>query len=98
MGVAILGGALTTVLASCMLLLCTIKIFFRFGVVLSINMTISIVFTLFLFSSIMLVLGPTGTWGNAHALVVNLAKRWFPRQCGTNAAHSNAESDSEGDE
>jgi hypothetical protein len=60
-------------------MLCTIRIFYRFGVVLSINMSISMVFTLFLFSSLMLVAGPTGTFGNVHVLFKKALRRLFPR-------------------
>lgn len=37
MGMAVLGGALTTVLSSAILLLCTIQIFFKFGVIVTVR-------------------------------------------------------------
>lgn len=54
MGASVISGALTTVMASSMLVFTTIRIFFRFGVVVSVNMSVSVILSIFLFSAIMM--------------------------------------------
>lgn len=63
MGFSILTGALTTSVANAALLLCKIQIFFKFGVLMTISTSFSIIYTLVLFAAFLSKWGPTGRWG-----------------------------------
>jgi hypothetical protein len=88
MGASVLSGALTTVMASSMLIFTTIRIFFRFGVVVSVNMSVSVVLSLFLFSAIMMLFGPVGHTGDLFFLLRCIFGKCFPRFCAKKNAHS----------
>jgi PERQ amino acid-rich with GYF domain-containing protein len=58
MGAAIVGGAATTIASSVMLLFCTIQIFTKFGLIVTVNTAFSIVLTIFVFCPLLMVCGP----------------------------------------
>jgi len=64
MGMSVLSGAITTIASGVMLVFCTIQIFFKFGVIISSSIAISLVIALFLFSALLAAFGPVGDVGD----------------------------------
>jgi predicted RND superfamily exporter protein len=69
MGFSVLSGALTTMGAVFILLFCTVQIFVTFGVIIAVNSFLSVVFTLFFFSSLLSAVGPVRHQGSFYALL-----------------------------
>jgi hypothetical protein len=63
MGNSVVAGAVTTIGASGMLLFCQLLIFSEFGLIVSGNTLLSILFTLFFFVPLLMIIGPTGRCG-----------------------------------
>ena len=75
MGASVVSGAITTVVAAVMLIFCTIQIFSKFGQIVSFNIASSVVFTLFLFSALLMIAGPVQ---NVGRIVTFFSMMWRP--------------------
>lgn len=71
MGAAIVGGAATTIGSSVMLLFCTIQIFTKFGLIVTVNTAFSIVLTIFVFCPLLMVCGPQHDQGKIMVYLRN---------------------------
>ncbi len=67
-GTSIIGGALTTIAATAVLMLCRILIFSNFGVLIVVNTSISIIFATTFFPALLFRWGPTEDTGSLFAL------------------------------
>lgn len=74
MGASIVGGALTTIASSFMLLFCTIQIFVKFGLIVTVNTAFSILLTIFVFCPLLMVAGPQRDQGNFIAMFKKLRR------------------------
>lgn len=66
MGSSVLGGALTTVLSSSILMLTTIQIFTKFGIIVSVTLALSLIYTMLFFCSLMMLFGPRREFGDIY--------------------------------
>jgi len=80
-GLSVVGGALTTVASACMLLFCTIEIFSKFGLIITVNTGFSILLTLFLFCPLLMTMGPNHL-SNNHGDVGMYVKQLWRRIAG----------------
>jgi len=83
MGVSVISGAMTTIGSGIMLTFCTIQIFSKFGIIISLTLGLSIMFALFLFPAILSVVGPVGKMGSFVPMArfiykKVLVKHWEP--------------------
>lgn len=76
MGLSVLSGAFTTFGAALFMLGAQIQFIYQFGIFVMITVCASMLFSMFAFTSLMLVLGPEGNTGSIKALV----KRFFCRR------------------
>jgi protein dispatched 1 len=72
MGLSVVCGAVTTIAASSVLLLCRLQIFAKFGLIVSANTALSLILTLFFFCPVLLMFGPLGSTGDVVVFVQNL--------------------------
>jgi hypothetical protein len=68
MGISILGGGLTTLLASLFLFGTTLQFFYKFGVFMMITVSFSLVYANFFFLPLLALVGPQGDTGNLRRL------------------------------
>ena len=64
MGIPILAGGITTVFSGLILLWCTITFFSKFGIVLLLTMGYALAVAFLFFTSLLLIAGPEGRWGD----------------------------------
>lgn len=69
MGLSVLSGAFTTFGAALFMLGAQIQFIYQFGIFVMITVCTSLLFSMFVFTSLMLVLGPEGNTGSIKALV-----------------------------
>lgn len=69
MGLSVLSGAFTTFGAALFMLGAQIQFIYQFGIFVMITVCASMLFSMFAFTSLMLVLGPEGNTGSVKALV-----------------------------
>eukprot|EP00930_Biecheleria_cincta_P072360 TRINITY_DN59769_c0_g1_i1.p1 TRINITY_DN59769_c0_g1~~TRINITY_DN59769_c0_g1_i1.p1 ORF type:complete len:1130 (+),score=170.20 TRINITY_DN59769_c0_g1_i1:194-3391(+) len=67
-GAALVGAAATSVLSCPPILLCTVQVFVRFGTVIIISMVLSLFFSLFVFTSVLMLVGPVDGFGSCASL------------------------------
>jgi len=72
-GVSIFYSSITTFGAAVMIFFCTIMIFVRFGIIIAVNTAFSIIFSLFLFSALLAVMGPKGKTGTLKGFIIALS-------------------------
>ena len=61
MGISILSGAITTILATITLFICVLMLFSKFAIFVIMTTLFSVVYSLGFFSALCLAIGPTGT-------------------------------------
>lgn len=76
MGLSVVCGAVTTIAASSVLLLCKLQIFAKFGLIVSVNTALSLILTLFFFCPILMMFGPLGTTGDVVVMTKNLLSKF----------------------
>jgi preprotein translocase subunit SecF len=74
MGITVLSGALTTLLAALPLFFTQSQFFFNFGLFVFIIISLSIVLAILLLIPVLLLFGPKGTFGDIHILYVLTGK------------------------
>lgn len=74
MGVSIFSGAVTTVLSGAVLILCSSTLFDKFSIIIVATIFVSIVMSLGVFSSMVHIAGPNGTFGDLNYWVVRPIK------------------------
>jgi len=67
MGASVVSGAITTIGSAIMLLFCQLEVFVKFGIIISANIFLSLIFTMFLFTALMATLGPINRQGSIVA-------------------------------
>lgn len=60
MGISILSGSLTTILATAVLFICVIIIFYKFAIFVISTIILAIYYSLFFFCSVCVLVGPSG--------------------------------------
>ena len=68
MGVGVLSGAVTTLVATCMLLGAEVEIFFKFGLIVVVNTLLSIIWAFVFFCAYLVTIGPSGDYGNMRKM------------------------------
>lgn len=72
LGISILAGAISTLLAGSMLFMATIIFFFKFGIFVVVTVALSLVWGLFFFPAMLLLVGPTGSSGELKPIFFSL--------------------------
>jgi len=72
MGATVFGGAVTTLGAGMVLLLCILTFFNKMGTIMCVTIFFSYMYAMFFFMPLLFVLGPTGRWGSIRY------SDWFP--------------------
>ena len=73
-GISIIGGAVTTMGASFFLFFCKLTFFLQFGILMSSTIGFSLFWSLFIFPSVMFILGPEGNTGNISYMLKRILK------------------------
>ena len=68
LGVSILSGAVTTVLACGPLFMCIISVFYKFAIFVIATIIFSVFYSLFFFSATLHICGPSGEFGSISAM------------------------------
>jgi hypothetical protein len=83
MGPSIISGALTTIASGSMLIFCVIQIFSKFGIIISINLSLAVLFTLTIFSSMLMIAGPRSQKTNLWFWVQKGVDWWKQKKAGS---------------
>jgi len=67
-GPSIVAAAATSIFSMCVLLFCNINLFYKVGLVIAVTLLLGLVYSLVLFSAILMVAGPTGVAGDVFTL------------------------------
>ena len=73
-GISIVGGAVTTMGAAIFLFFCKLTFFLQFGILMSSTIGFSLFWSLFVFPSIIVIIGPEGNTGNISYILKRILK------------------------
>ena len=79
-GISILGGAITTLLAGLALFFCSVSFFKQFAILITSSIMYSLAFSLIFFTSLCHLLGPQGTFGNLKPIIMRVKDKCSPKK------------------